>query len=44
MLLKLPEMNNKLLTFWKSRHFILKNFQTTKICERAHINRNFENK
>ena len=44
MLLKVAKMNNKKLTFCKSRHFFSKNFQMTKFCERAHEDKKFENK
>ena len=36
MLLKVAEINKKLLSFRKGRHFIDKYFHTTKFCERAH--------
>ena len=44
MLLKVVETNKKLLTFRKGRHFLEKKFQTTKFCDRAHNDGNFENK
>ena len=44
MLLKVAEINKKLLTFRKGRHFIEKKIQTGKFCERASNDRKFENK
>ena len=44
MLLKVVEINKKFLTFTKGRHFLEKKFQTTKFCDRAHNDGNFENK
>ena len=43
MLLKVAEINKKLLTFTKGRHFLQESFLTTKFCERAHNDGNFEN-
>ena len=43
MLLKVAEINKKLLTFTKGRHFLQESFQTTKFSERAHNDGNFEN-
>ena len=44
MLLKVAEINKKLLTFRKDRHFIDKCFHATKFCESAHKDGKFENK
>ena len=43
MLLKVVEINKKLLIFRKGRHFLEKKFQTTKFRDRAQSHRNFEN-
>lgn len=44
MLLKLAEINKKLLTFRKGGNFIVKTFQTKKFCQRADNNWKCENK
>ena len=44
MLLKVAEINKKLLTFRKGRRFLEKHFQPAKLYERAHNDRKFENK
>ena len=43
MLLKVAEINQKLLTSTKGWNFLEKKFQTMKFCERAHNNRKIEN-
>ena len=43
MLLKVVEINKKLLTFRKGRHFLEKKFQTTKFCDHVHNVNNLEN-
>ena len=43
MLLKIVEINKKILIFRNDRHFLEKNFKTTKFRDRAQSHRNFEN-
>ena len=43
-MLKLEEINKKLLTFRKGRHLIAKKFQTAKFCELATNDEKFETK